>query len=153
MTTGTVRRQYTTGPIKTTTTLKPTTCASCGIAFGLPKEFMDARQGDGRAFYCPNGHELSWHETEADRLRKRLEEADRRRARAETRATAAEDQAQAAERSARAYRGVATRVKNRAAAGVCPVAPCRRHFTDLQSHMASEHPEYPRSEDEEHPHD
>jgi hypothetical protein len=136
-----------------TGTLEPETCCSCGCAYGMPADLRAARLRDGEWFYCPNGHKQHYVKTEVDRLREELAQAQRRQVLAETRATAAYDQAQAAERSARAYRGVATRVKNRAAAGVCPVVPCRRHFTDLQSHMASEHPEYPRSEAEEHSHD
>lgn len=134
--------------------LEPETCCACGVAFGMPTDLMAARKRDGGWFYCPNGHQQHYAKTEADRLREQLAREQAQRKAAETRASAAYDQAEAAERSARAYRGVATRVKNRAAAGVCPVVPCRRNFTDLAAHMATVHPEYPRAEaDEEHPHD
>lgn len=35
-------------------------CCRCGIHFGLPEDFNDARRNDGRRFRCPNGHKLSY---------------------------------------------------------------------------------------------
>ena len=56
---------------------------------------------------------------------------------------ALEDQLAAAERSARAYRGHLTRMRNRIAAGVCPVPGCRRTgLTQTLRHIASQHPEW-----------
>lgn len=72
-------------------------------------------------------------QSELERTRKQLE-------RAETRERAARDQAEAAERSAIAYKGHATRLRKRAAAGVCPC--CTRSFQNLQRHMASQHPTF-----------
>lgn len=45
-----------------------------------------------------------------------------------------------AERSASAYKGQATRLRNRIKAGVCP--RCNRTFQNLQRHMAGQHPEF-----------
>lgn len=129
--------------------LEPETCCTCGVAFGMPTDLLAARRRDGGWFYCPNGHQQHFTKTEAELLREQLDREKRWRRDAETRATAARDQAQAAERSARAYRGVATRVRNRAARGRCPVVPCGQEFADLAAHMAAVHPEYPASE--EHP--
>jgi hypothetical protein len=46
----------------------------------------------------------------------------------------------AAEHSARAYKGQATRLRNRAKAGVCPC--CKRTVSQLARHMASKHPDF-----------
>ncbi len=33
---------------------QPVPCATCGITFGVPREYFDARVADGRAMTCPN---------------------------------------------------------------------------------------------------
>jgi hypothetical protein len=128
--------------IETTTTLRPVWCCSCGVVFGMPKELYRQRKADGDWFWCPNGHQQHYTEREEDRLRRLLDNA-------ETRARACADQKDAAERSNRALRGVVTRTKRRVADGVCP-AGCRRHFSNLERHMATQHPDYAQSPDEEH---
>lgn len=45
-------------------------CAVCDVNFGLTQRFWKERQEDGRTFYCPNGHPVSFHDTELDRLRR-----------------------------------------------------------------------------------
>jgi hypothetical protein len=114
-------------------TLTVTRCINCGVQFAAPDYFVTARQNDGKSFYCPNGHSLCWHETEADKLRKRLE-------RSEARERHALDQLQATERSRAALRGVVTKTKKRVGNGVCPC--CNRTFQNLARHMAGKHPEY-----------
>lgn len=47
---------------------------------------------------------------------------------------------EAAERRASALKGVATRMRNRAAAGVCPC--CNRTFSQLATHMKKQHPDF-----------
>jgi len=46
------------------------TCVECGIVFSVPVSFVDERQKDGATFFCPNGHKLTYGETELDRLKK-----------------------------------------------------------------------------------
>lgn len=31
-------------------------CTICGIEFGVPEYFVEAREADGANFFCPNGH-------------------------------------------------------------------------------------------------
>jgi hypothetical protein len=114
------------------------TCANCGCSFGIGKAFQDARRQDQRGFYCPNGHSNYYPKpkrTEEDRLREQLDAA-RSVARSER------ERRESADRSARAYKGVATRVKNRAAHGVCPVPGCKRSFANVERHVAGQHPEF-----------
>jgi hypothetical protein len=111
-------------------------CASCGVEFAVSDGYDSRRRDDGRRFYCPNGHTLSYSDTVYDRLQKAKDALAREQARHDqTRA-----QRDATERSRRATKGQLTRVKNRVAKGVCPC--CNRSFADLAAHMATKHPEY-----------
>ena len=114
------------------------TCANCGTPFGIGTRFMAARRADQRDFYCPNGHTNFYpkpQRTEADRLREQLDAA-------RSLAQREQQRREAAERSARAHKGVATRVKNRAAHGVCPVPGCKRSFANVERHVAGQHPDF-----------
>jgi hypothetical protein len=121
------------------TQMEVTVC-TCGVLFAMPERMLRQRREDGKSFFCPHGHSLSFHETELDRLRNQARWARD----AEARAKAARDQAQA---DARAQKAAKTRFKNerdriarRSAAGVCPC--CNRTFKQLRRHMASQHPDF-----------
>lgn len=116
-------------------TLQATSCAACGIQFAAPDWFIRARVSDGKTLYCPNGHDLAWHETDADRLRKKLDEQTREATRQAARAT----QAQQERDAANAMRIEAERKLKRVQSGVCPC--CSRTFQDLQRHMVTKHPQ------------
>lgn len=112
----------------------------CGIQHAVPQSLIDEQRRQFNrgqkqiGIYCPLGH--TWvrvGETETEREKKRRE-------RAEARETALRDQLAASERQKAAYKGQATRLRNRAAAGVCPC--CTRSFQNLQRHMASQHPTF-----------
>ena len=111
----------------------------CGVAYGLTQRYIDARTKDRAEWRCPNGHPV-WFPGKTPEQERDEARADARRARIAR--AAAEDQADAAERSARAYRGHVTRIRNMVARGICPVAGCRRNFTNVREHMASEHPDF-----------
>jgi len=110
------------------------TCYSCSILFAMPEDYREARlRNHSLTFYCPNGHSQKYvGETEAEKY-KRLYQASERRAGENY------DRAERAERSRTALRGVVTRQRNRAVAGACPFG-CRRHFADLERHVAAKHP-------------
>lgn len=90
---------------------------------------------------------MSYTESEADVLRRerdrlkqemaRVEEQRNEAWRCEARQRALR---KAAERSAVAYRGVATRMKKRAVAGMCPC--CKQSFAELAVHMQDAHPDF-----------
>lgn len=127
-----------------TVTLATETCFSCAVVFALPAALLKARRQDQGSFYCPNGHGQHYTESEAARLRRELDANKRRAERAEASLCAARDQLDAAERSRSALKGVVTRQKRRAAAGVCPC--CNRSFQALSRHMAAKHPDYATAE-------
>lgn len=120
--------------ITATTSFDVITCGACGISFGVPEHWRNARRNDHATFYCPNGHPRAFlGESKAERLEKLLETAN-------ARVTHAEDQRLAAERSAAAARGQVTKIKKRVGNGVCPC--CKRTFQNLHRHMAGQHPDF-----------
>lgn len=125
-----------------TVRLEVMTCPACGIVYGIPEDFADALRRNGRPdhYYCPNGHDLGWSESEADRQRRRAEQAERHLRGAQDTADRWRENAERERRSAIALRGHLTRWRKRVANGVCPVAGCHRHFPNVQAHVASEHP-------------
>lgn len=133
-----------------TETLEVYDCANCGITFGVPQEWDTERRADGRGFYCPNGHVLSYHDSTAKRLEKTLAEKATLEKRVQnTEKWAREAQAAAeselakrldADFLARAANGKLSRLEKRIANGVCPC--CGRHFTNLERHVATKHPDF-----------
>ena len=117
--------------------LETTSCIACGMVFAVPQDWLAARRKDGQGFHCPGGHSLVFTVTENDKLRRQVKQLEASR-------QAARDQAEAAERSNAALRGVITKTKKRVANGACPC--CRRHFANLQGHMATKHPDYAAGE-------
>lgn len=114
-----------------------TSCADCGIVFGVPQQWQVERSDDGKDFWCPNGHRLHFG---GNTLRERLAAAERARDWANTSAQAARDQAEAERRSHAATKGHLTRTRKQIAAGTCPC--CSKPFAHLARHMKSRHPEF-----------
>ena len=125
-----------------TGTLVVETCCNCGVHFGLPQDMQKRRREDRKTFYCPAGHAQHYTgATEVESLRRQLkyvresEEFYR-------------EQAATERRRASAQKGQVTRIRNMIAKGVCPVAGCRRNFTNVREHMAAEHPEFHKHEED-----
>jgi hypothetical protein len=108
-------------------------CAECGIIFGVPADWLQSRRADKREFYCPNGHSLSYKASEADILR-------RERDRLKQTLAEKDDAIRQLEREKSVAKGQITKMKKRAAHGVCPC--CTRSFTNLRRHMETKHPTY-----------
>jgi hypothetical protein len=121
-------------------TLETTFCTHCGLPFAMPAEMLKVLRRDGNTFYCPNGHAMSWRGiTEADRLRKMLEEANRSKTRLASDCNLAWRMQSEAEEALKKEKAAAKRVNTRIHAGVCPC--CNRTFQNLQRHMATKHKE------------
>ncbi len=114
-------------------TLTTTSCW-CGIGMAIPKDLYDwANRDHTRHIYCPLGH--TWvfaGETEETKLKRWLKNA-------EDRATAIQAEKDRAEASRRAWKGQATKLRNRAAAGACPF--CGESVFQLTRHVARKHPD------------
>lgn len=129
-------------------TLVTIDCAHCGLLFAVPKDWEQRRRSDHATFWCPAGHGQSFTgKTDTEKATERAAAAEReaRALRERLQATQAtlvhtRDQREAAERSAAAHKGHATRLRKRAAHGVC--ACCGRTFPDMARHMADKHPEF-----------
>jgi hypothetical protein len=116
-------------------------CWSCHITYAVPKDFEQRRRKDKETFYCPRGHGTVFSgETEEQRLKQQLKDAEARAARLVDESERRRLKALQLERSRDAYKGQATRLRNRAAAGVCPC--CKRSFAALARHMKTKHPDY-----------
>lgn len=107
-------------------------CINCGVRFGVPFGFTQYRRDDKRAFYCPNGHSMSYRESDLDVMRRERDRLKQENARL---AQEANENAEAARRA----EAEAVRLKKRAGAGVCPC--CNRTFKQLADHMKRKHPE------------
>lgn len=114
--------------------LEPTDCAVCGATFAVAPHFLASRRADKAGFYCPNGHQLSFNESEADRLKKKLEQAARDLAAKESALQTQRSRAERAEQLEVKAHAKLKRVKN----GVCPC--CNRSFVALQRHIKTKHP-------------
>jgi len=114
-------------------------CPNCGVVYGITNAYEVRRREDGKNFYCPNGHGGSFGESEIAKAQRLQATAESQMRVARVSRDAARDQAEASERSARAYRGQVTRIKNKIAAGVCPVGTCRRPFSNVQAHIKTQH--------------
>jgi len=132
--------RFLTENIEATTELWVIDCVTCAVIFAIPERLHRARRKDGQGFYCPNGHMMSWRETDTDRLRKQLETEKRNRAHFEQRWRESEDDLVNEKRSKAAIKGQLTKTKKRVANGVCPC--CNRTFVNLARHMQGQHPEY-----------
>jgi superfamily II RNA helicase len=115
-------------------------CYKCHVMFAMPQDLKDrCLRNHNIEFFCPNGHgQVYTGKTEAQKLRERLAEEERKAEALRARARAAEDQRDAAERSKAATKGALTKAKKRAVNGVCPC--CQRHFPNVQKHMEAKHP-------------
>jgi len=118
----------------------PITCYKCGVLFYVPSRFREARLQDGENFWCPSGHRQAYTETETDRLRRERDRLKQSIAQKDDEITYQRDRRATAERSANAYKGQATKLRNRAKNGVCPC--CNRSFQNLKDHMATKHPKF-----------
>lgn len=112
-------------------------CVECFVKFGVPVGFTARRREDKRTFFCPNGHPMSYTQSEADKLRQERDRLKQNTGYLEDQVRRQREMREAAERRASAARGQVTRLKNRAAAGVCPC--CNRTFVQLARHMATKH--------------
>lgn len=110
--------------------MEDTECCVCATRFGVDKVIMDNRRKNAGNIYCPNGHCIGWKDSDADRLRKQLEEEQSRVRLERSMRLTAEQQLVAAKKDAK-------RIIARLSAGVCP--HCNRTFKQLAAHMKCKH--------------
>ena len=125
-------------------------CCQCKTSFGLSDETYRVLQRSEQPFWCPHGHKQVFRAgpSEADKLRSERDRLKQDAARLNDWLREQRQRAGQAERSAAAYKGVATRTRNRVKNGVCPC--CNRTFSNLAAHMAGKHPNFGTGPDLEH---
>jgi hypothetical protein len=94
----------------------------------------------GAEFWCPNGHNLVFRKTEAEKLRDQLAAAKGREDQLRARVTSLDSEVEHQRKRVQGYQGALTKTKKRVGNGLCPC--CNRTFKDLAAHMESKHPTY-----------
>lgn len=124
-------------------------CADCGIVFGIPNAYDDARRRDGKGFSCPNGHTLSYSDTAEKRLarekaalEKRTQQLEEDRSWYQQQLRAEREDHKTTKRQKAAVKGQLTKTKKRAAATLCPVDGCHRSFVQMRRHLETKHPDF-----------
>lgn len=115
-------------------------CGECGIEFQVPAPWQQERKENGKTWFCPNGHSRVYRESDADALRRERDQLVQRIAQKDDEIRHQREMRDAAERRVSAAKGQITRLKKRAANGVCPC--CNRSFADLHKHMQTKHAGY-----------
>lgn len=115
-------------------------CPKCSIAFAAPPRFIEERRKDGQSFYCPSGHTMSFHETELDRLQKKLRRAEQDVEWYKASVRSKESQLKGANIQIGKVKAKLKRTEVRIANGVCPC--CHRSFQNMHRHMKTKHPDY-----------
>jgi DNA repair exonuclease SbcCD ATPase subunit len=114
--------------------LETESCGVCGTHFAIPDTLMRAAKNNPNyTFYCPMGHNIGYSTSEADRLRKKLDEQTKEATRQAQRAL----EAGVARDAEAKLRQKAERKLKRVSRGVCP--SCNRTFDNLARHMACKH--------------
>lgn len=131
------RVTVTQGAMDITVSLTVVDCGACAVVFAVPDRFDRERRADGKKFYCPNGHSLTYNGAIAQ-LRKELKEAERRADYYRVAEAEETRRRKDAEASLRATKGVVTRMRKRAIAGACQF--CHRSFANVARHVATQHP-------------
>lgn len=142
MSSTTIRIEVARAETRLTLKLAVMDCANCGVIFAIPDDYDDRRRDDGHDFYCPNGHSLSYHAGDKAKIRKLEAQLEQQKNRAQFYADMEREQRDRADRTGRqlaATRGQVTKLRKRAVAGTCPFG-CRRHFVNLERHVATRHP-------------
>lgn len=108
-------------------------CCTCGVWFGVDRYLDVERRNNKTNFFCPNGHSQAYRESEADRLRKQLQQEQQKSAMEAASRRTAEDGRIKAEKELK-------RIQARTNAGVCTC--CNRTFQNLARHMKTKHKEH-----------
>ena len=121
--------------LTTTISLVEIQCGACGTFHAIPKAMYDAALEDGGYWSCPNGHRRGYTEG-----RKQREAVVRERDLLKQRLAQRDDDILDLQRKLHKQENKVTRLKKRAAAGVCPC--CNRQFQNLLTHMKTKHADY-----------
>lgn len=114
-------------------------CCKCGALFGVESGHHATLRRTGGDFYCSNGHQQSYKESEADRLRLERDRLKQQLAERNDEIARQRNLREIETRRVSAAKGQITKLKQRAKAGVCPC--CNRTFSNMAAHMKTQHPD------------
>ena len=129
-------------------------CIHCHETFAIGRQLYEVLRRNEQSFHCPHGHKMHYPlgpteaeklRQERDRLAQKIAEKDDAILAERRRAESFRDQRDHEQRRVAAVKGQVTKLKKRASAGICPC--CTRHFTDLERHMNSKHPDFTKQPD------
>ena len=129
--------------ITVATHLQVVHCGGCAGTYGIDARYYQERREKGGFWncpYCPCSCGFPAEGSEVARLKRKLEYQEAETERERRRRANEQERHERTRRRLSATQGVVTRTKNRVARGVCPC--CDRHFTNLQRHMQTKHPDY-----------
>lgn len=121
-------------------------CGACHIRFAIPDDMLRRVKERGDWFWCPSGCKICYSKTEIGRLRDQLDWEKRRNGWMSHSLDQAEAEAKHQAAKARGFKGALVKQKKRIGNGVCPC--CQRHFTNVERHMKSQHPDFAGTEKE-----
>lgn len=127
------------------TALVRLTCCKCGVQFGMIEPVYERRVADGAGFHCTSGHLQFFTEPTEKKLRRQVENLQKRLEWADQEKAQQRNRADHEERRARSLKGHATRLRKRVAEGKCPC--CSKTFADMAAHIAEQHPRYAAQKD------
>lgn len=136
--------------VEVATELDTVTCyrTDCGILFAVPALWLDNKRRDHSDFTCPNGHHQAFlSKSQEEKLRDELKRTKESVEYYRNRNQRLEDDKTRLKHQVRAHKGVATRLKNKAIAGIC--AFCAHEFPNVAEHVKAEHPGESLEEDPE----
>lgn len=119
-----------------------THCGVCQVRFAMPESMWERCHERGDWFWCPNGHKIHYTDSENAQLERERAALQRRLESARQDVATEQSRRQHAEHRARAFKGVATKVRKRAAHGVCPAPGCKRSFANVARHVERMHPDF-----------
>lgn len=121
-------------------------CKTCGVVATCPTELFDQQRRSGGYHACPNGHKWGWDKEDSEdaQIRRERDLLKQKLAQRDDEIARQKRMREEAEKTASVRKGQVTRLKNRAAAGVCPC--CNRTVSQMARHMASKHPGFKAEE-------
>ena len=117
-------------------------CGECGGTYAINERYRRQqyeKSGSWTCPYCKCGWGYSTNNENA-RLKRQLEQEKQEREWERQRKERALSEANSLRREVIAQKSVVTKLRKRVKAGVCPVVGCKRHFENLEKHIATVHP-------------
>lgn len=123
-------------------------CGRCGGIYAIGETYRDKCHDDGTSWNCPYCR-VGWGyagNSRVEQLTRKLAFQERELAHETARHKWTKSNLKDTEHRRRGEKAAKTRLKNRAAAGVCPC--CNRTFKQLAAHMKTKHPTWNKSKAE-----